>query len=225
MSLTVNKGAVAVFKTPKVTEYEYELTEHDTATEYNSITESAMLNVLNDKLLYGVHGTPYYFTYNSATQYIVGYPTNQGTTQETYTITYADGHTETVTRSYLINFLCDSRDTAYLSAPAHVTGLLSSYYEPPTNSAHGMALTSDRTKWESRTALNRLHLFYMTENLVLERDSQGGVIGYHFDPEMVEIIDTYRAAHYGTYWLDNDGLAGNTVDIELEMTETVVDNA
>lgn len=218
MSLTVNKGAVATFKTPKITEYEYELTEHDTATEYNGVTESAMLNVLNDKLTYGVHGTPYYFSYNDVNQYVVGYPTNQSTTQQTYTINFADGHTETVTREYLINFSCDPRDTSYLSAPSHVLGLSSSYYEPPTNSAHGMMLTNDRTKWESRTTLNRLHLFYMTEELVLERDAQGGVIGYHFDAQEVEIIDTNTAAHYGTYWLDNDGLDGNTVDIELEMT-------
>lgn len=223
MNLNVTKGSIARFIEPKVTVYEYEITRHRHDTRYDATTEASMEVALGAKFLAGVHNTPYYYSVSGGgTRYAYSHPINLSTTTQTYTINFADGHQEIVEREYLTNFTGgNSDDTVYFSAPAHVTALLSSYYERPANDSYGMRLTNDKAIWESQTSLNRLHLFYMVEELVLERDQQGGVIGYHFDTEMVEIVDTYAASHYGTYWYDNQGRTGETIEAEVQLNLSV----
>lgn len=223
MNLNVTKGSIARFIQPKVTVYEYEITRHRHDTRYDATTETSMEVALGAKFTAGVHGTPYYYSVSgSGTRYAYCHPINLSTTTQTYTINFADGHQEIVERTYLTNFTGgNSDDTVYFSSPSHVTALLRSYYERPANDNYGMRLTNDKAIWESQTSLNRLHLFYMVENLVLERDQQGGVIGYHFDPEMVEIVDTYSGSHYGTYWYDNQGRTGETIEAEVQLNLSV----
>lgn len=217
MSLTVGRGAIAHFDEPKVTEYEYEQTRTSHGTRIDKITGGEIYGALLSKCASGVDSGAYYYTdSDGVTQYAYCAPTYRITT-ETFVITLYDGTVITETRSYQTNFTAG--DSVQLVYPAHAVGLLRSYFEPITNDNYGMALNSDRTKWESRWSLSRLHLFYLVENLVLERDSEGHVIWYHFETEGVEYIDTYSASHYGTYWDNNSQMTGDTVEVNVEIEE------
>lgn len=219
MSLTVGRGAIAHFDEPKVTEYEYEQTRTSHGTRIDKITGSEIYGALVSKCAIGVMGGAYYYTDSGVTQYVSCMAANRSTTTETFEFTLYDGTQISVTRTYLINFTGYPDDPVWLGQPSRVVALRSSYYDLPANDSYGMALTSDRSKWESRWSLSRLHLFYVVENLVLERDAEGHVIGYHFETSDVEYIDTNSAAHYATYWDYNSQMTGDTVEVTVEIEE------
>lgn len=220
MSLTVERGAIAHFDEPKVTEYDYEQTRTSHGTRIDKITGSEIYGALVSKCAIGVMGGSYYYTDSGGvTQYVSCLAANRSTTTETFEFTLYDGTQISETRTYLTNFTGYPNDPVRLGQPGHVIALRSSYFEPITNDAYGMALNSDRSKWESKWSLSRLHLFYVVESLVLERDSEGHVIGYHFETSDVEYIDTYSAAHYSTYWDYNSQMTGDTVEVTVEIEE------
>lgn len=219
-SLTVNKGAVPVFQQPKVTEYEYELTEHDHATVYHNITEGEISAVIQQKCLGGVNGTPYYYTENGVTYYDICNVISRDTTTVTYTVTLYDGTVLTEDRTYLTHFSARSSETSYLNQPSHVVRLVSSYYETPTRYTVNFVVdpTTGLPYYRSQS-MGNLHLVFTVETLVYEYDGDGHVIGYHFEQSDVDYVNNSNA--YGSYWVSNQGLAGNTVEIELDMAETI----
>lgn len=222
MSLTVNKGAVAVFQQPKVTEYEYELTEHDHATVYHNITESEIAAVIQQKCLGGVNNTPYYYTENGVTYYDICNVISRDTTTETFTITLYDGTVLTEDRTYLIHFSARNSETTYLNQPSHVVRFVRSYYEAPTQYSVNFIVdpTTGLPYYQSSYNVGQLHLVFTVETLVYDYDSDRHVIGYHFVQSDVDYANNSNA--YGSYWISSQGLTGNTVEIELDMTETPI---